>query len=77
MSEKQSIRLTGALAGGLRQAVCTIDDVRVSNSIPGVFAYTRPKIVWIDQDLPDGVYELRFGNQTEKVEKCGRDWLSR
>jgi hypothetical protein len=77
-SRRESVVVTGVLRGEKHQRTCRVRAMKVTNpSAPANPAYARPEILDLDDDFPDGNYELLVGEQALRLVKRGGkyDWL--
>ena len=75
-SNREIVTLPGRLAGMGRDVQCSVGAVKVS--LPGTaeYNYVRPVIHNTPTDLPDGPYQITFGEKTERVQRHNGTWIA-
>jgi hypothetical protein len=74
MSMREPIVLCGRIVGNNRDVGCLVSAIKVHHSVPGIFAYASVKIASVDQEVPNGLYELRYANASVRVIKSPEGW---
>jgi hypothetical protein len=69
------VELPGEIVGNNWQVRCRVSATRVHHpGVPGIFGYAKVEIVSAAQEVPNGIYQLRFGNYSARVMKVAEGW---